>query len=84
MSSKGSYFVSKFKGSLCRSFGHSMRKSISTGGIGKINDIWWITMLFRGNVPGPGTYRLPSDFGYYESAKIPHNKIVESVDEVKL
>ena len=33
------------------------------------------------NVPGPGAYRLPSDFGYYESSKIAHSKIVESVVE---
>jgi hypothetical protein len=53
MGSNGSYFVSKFKSSLCRSFGNSMRKSLSTGGFDK--------------TPGPGTYRLPSEFGHYEA-----------------
>ena len=37
MSSKGSYFVSKFKDSMCRSFGNSLRKSISSGNLSKMN-----------------------------------------------
>jgi len=27
----GSYFVSKFRSTMCRTFGHSMRASLSTG-----------------------------------------------------
>jgi len=55
ISTDGSYFVSKFKSSLCRTFGHSIRKNHSISTI--------VTS------PGPGSYRLPSDFGYYESVK---------------
>ncbi|CAG9334914.1 unnamed protein product [Blepharisma stoltei] len=48
---KGEYFVSKFQSSMSRSFGKSKRA------------------LMRSNseYPGPGTYRAPSEFGYYES-----------------
>jgi hypothetical protein len=51
----GSYFVSKFKSSLCRTFGHSMRRNAS--------------MSSFDETPGPGFYRIPSEFGYYESNK---------------
>jgi len=51
----GSYFVSKFHSSFCRTFSHSMRKNASLN-----------TMAAT---PGPGSYKLPSDFGHYESAK---------------
>jgi len=36
-----------------RTFGSSSRKNLSS----------------TNTTPGPGSYRLPSDFGYYESAK---------------
>jgi len=52
----GSYFVSKFRSSFCRSFSHAMRKNAS--------------MTSFENTPGPGSYKLPSDFGHYESAKV--------------
>lgn len=51
---KGSYFLSKYKTNVGRTFGISMRKQASTG-------------TLRSEVPGPGSYRLPSDFGIYES-----------------
>jgi hypothetical protein len=55
MNKNGSYFVSKFLGSMCRSHYHFDRNTSST---------------FKTTAtPGPGNYRLPSDFGYYESAK---------------
>ncbi|KAL4443097.1 hypothetical protein ABPG74_002164 [Tetrahymena malaccensis] len=47
----GKYFVSKFKSSNSRSFTHSKR---ITNGVSQFT-------------PGPGSYRLPSEFGYYES-----------------
>ncbi|EAR85445.1 sperm-tail PG-rich repeat protein (macronuclear) [Tetrahymena thermophila SB210] len=47
----GRYFVSKFKSSNSRSFTHSKR---ITNGVSQFT-------------PGPGSYRLPSEFGYYES-----------------
>jgi len=55
ISGDGSYFVSKFKASFCRTFGHSMRKNASEVNVS--------------TTPGPGSYKLPSDFGHYESAK---------------
>lgn len=50
----GSYFLSKFMSSMCRTHYHSDRNTILTKNI---------------STPGPGNYRLPSDFGYYESKK---------------
>jgi len=49
---KGAYFVSKFHSSMCRSFSHAQRKGLGINAEG---------------VPGPGSYRLPSEFGYYEA-----------------
>eukprot|EP01017_Pseudomicrothorax_dubius_P003770 TRINITY_DN10613_c0_g1_i1.p1 TRINITY_DN10613_c0_g1~~TRINITY_DN10613_c0_g1_i1.p1 ORF type:complete len:285 (+),score=39.55 TRINITY_DN10613_c0_g1_i1:144-998(+) len=49
--SKGNYFISKFESSGCRTFNHEKRNVFS----------------LRARTPGPGTYRMPSDFGYYES-----------------
>ena len=46
MNNKGSYFVSKFKSSLGKSFGHSTRPSIAD----------------NKGYPGPGLYTSPSDF----------------------
>jgi len=55
---KGSYFLSKFKSNVGRTFGgSSIRKQASTG-------------TLRSDVPGPGSYKLPSDFGIYESKGI--------------
>lgn len=51
----GSYYLSKFRSSFCRTFSHSMRKESSNPS-------------FVGT-PGPGSYKIPSDFGHYESAK---------------
>lgn len=48
----GSYFVSKFKSNIARSFGNAVRKDPPTTNL---------------TVPGPGSYRVPSEFGYYES-----------------
>eukprot|EP01015_Nassula_variabilis_P014701 TRINITY_DN2218_c0_g1_i8.p1 TRINITY_DN2218_c0_g1~~TRINITY_DN2218_c0_g1_i8.p1 ORF type:complete len:257 (-),score=50.47 TRINITY_DN2218_c0_g1_i8:90-860(-) len=48
----GNYFVSKFKSSMCRSFSHATRKGLG---------------MNAANSPGPGQYRLPSDFGYYQA-----------------
>jgi len=60
ISKDGSYFVSKFQASLCRTFSHSMRKNASMANVS--------------STPGPGSYRLPSDFGHYESAKTQKTK----------
>jgi hypothetical protein len=53
-SKEGSYFVSKFSSSMCRTHYHADRSTFKTS---------------RMSTPGPGTYRLPSDFGYYEARK---------------
>jgi len=50
---KGKYIVSRHKNSPTRTFGSSIRDTLGVGG--------------SKNIPGPGAYRLPSDFGYYES-----------------
>jgi hypothetical protein len=52
----GSYFVSKFRSSLCRTFSKGIRKNASM-------------IKFGPETPGPGSYRIPSDFGYYEAGK---------------
>ena len=52
MSTKGKYFVSKMKNSGAGFFGKSKRK---------------IGALLKGT-PGPGSYRMPSDFGIYEAS----------------
>ena len=53
MSNKGSYFISKLKNSGCNFFNKQKR-----------------SMGRKPNPsPGPGSYRMPSDFGYYESNK---------------
>ena len=49
----GAYFVSNYKNSGCRTFGISKR-----GMSGTRNEL---------STPGPGSYRLPSEFGHYEA-----------------
>jgi len=56
LSQNGSYYVSKFRSSFCRTFSHSMRKNLALP-----NTL---------NNPGPGSYKLPSEFGHYESSKV--------------
>jgi hypothetical protein len=53
MAPKGDYFISKLKGSQCRTFYHFDRSTKLTPN--------------QTATPGPGSYRLPSDFGHYES-----------------
>lgn len=50
----GRHFVSSLKSSMCRSFPHEKRE---TGAFQKFK------------TPGPGQYRMPSEFGHYEAAK---------------
>ena len=58
----GNYFLSKFKSSNCRTFYHYNRDTMSS-------------VKKQRNMPGPGMYRLPSEFGYYESSKKPSLRI---------
>jgi len=57
----GSYFVSKFRSSFCRTFSHSIRKNPAIPSFS--------------NGPGPGSYKLPSEFGHYEAAKVDKSAI---------
>lgn len=52
LNKKGDYYLSKFHSSMCRTQYHADRKTVLGQTIA---------------TPGPGSYRLPSDFGYYES-----------------
>lgn len=61
----GVYFLSKFQSSGCRRFGRESRASVSTRG----------SQL---NTPGPGSYRAPSEFGYYQAK----NSLVEEHQRV--
>jgi len=65
ISPKGSYYLSKFQSSMTRTFGHDKRSTTQTSMHG---------------VPGPGSYRIPSDFGYYESK---HSKTAVDISIVK-
>ena len=58
INTKGLYFSSKLRNSRCRSFGKASR------------------MFNRAPSakPGPGAYRIPSDFGFYVSSKALKNK----------
>lgn len=55
MPNNGKYFLSKNKSTATRTFSHDKRKFF--GGERGVD------------TPGPGSYRLPSDFGYYEAKR---------------
>jgi len=63
----GSYFVSKFKTSVGKTFGLSLKRTSSTDS-------------FKEKIPGPGSYKLPSDFGHYES-KIAAKEVKQEVKQ---
>mmetsp|Transcript_35612 Transcript_35612/g.34646 ORF Transcript_35612/g.34646 Transcript_35612/m.34646 type:complete len:149 (+) Transcript_35612:450-896(+) len=63
MSKDGAYFVSKFHSSMCRTHYHADRKTLLGQSLA---------------TPGPGQYRLPSDFGYYESKNISDQRMRSS------
>lgn len=60
LSGDGSYFLSNISSSQCRTFGRSSR-SVSAR---------------RLQTPGPGSYRLPSDFGFYDISTTPTGRSV--------
>lgn len=66
ISKTGTYFISKFKSSQCRTFGLEFRETLESRGDFATS-------------PGPGTYRSPSDFGYYEAQP----KFVEETKRVE-
>lgn len=53
MSPQGKYVISKMQNCLTRKFAISRRKPLAE----------------RSDSPGPGNYKLPSEFGYYMSRK---------------
>ena len=55
MTSTGEYFYSKYQSAGTRTFYHSNRKTIQ--------------LPDNASTPGPGSYKQPSEFGYYESRK---------------
>lgn len=67
---KGIYNSSKFKNSLCRSFSTANRNTLG------------INPAKKSAFPGPGNYRLPSEFGYYISSE--GKKMMRSASAPKL
>jgi hypothetical protein len=57
---KGSYINSNYNNSQCRSHYHATKVTFSL--TNKLME-----------TPGPGSYRVPSDFGYYESKLVKNN-----------
>jgi hypothetical protein len=55
ISAKGTYFVSSMKSSLASRFLKGLRNSS-------------LCLPARTATPGPGSYRVPSEFGYYEGS----------------
>jgi len=56
MNTTGVYKLTKFRNSMCRSFSKADRNTMG------------MDMKKKGSIPGPGNYRLPSEFGYYVSS----------------
>lgn len=54
MSPEGTYFISKIHNSQARRFGTSNRQPLAP----------------KSNTPGPGNYRIPSEFGYYVAKNV--------------
>ena len=72
LSSRGEYFFSKYKGSQCRTFSRGARNPLDIKNNGTLppghgHGHGSVNLL---GAPGPGYYRIPSDFGYYESKKL--------------
>jgi hypothetical protein len=62
MSNKGNYFISNLKNSMCRSFCKEGRHGIMESLKEKCK------FLYLVQFPGVGEYKMPSDFGIYESS----------------
>lgn len=60
---KGVYSVSKYKNSMCRSFSQANRNTLG------------IDVRKKSVNPGPGQYRLPSEFGHYISSTAGKDKM---------
>lgn len=59
----GNYYISKFKSTQTRSFPKSKRDFTRRASISLCKRAGVISTV----TPGPGSYKLPSDFGHYES-----------------
>ena len=68
LSDRGTYYITGFKSSQGRSFGHAMPRATSSSGFGNVVCCRILPPIGTANVPGPGSYRLPSDFGYTDVA----------------
>jgi len=62
ISPSGYYFPSKFHSSKCRTFSREKREYYNCKGYSYL----WFYIDVE-DQPGPGIYRAPSEFGYYES-----------------
>jgi hypothetical protein len=65
-SKDGSYKLAGIQNTKVRSFSHS-DKNNGLGGIYQNCKEASKAFFIQGKVPGPGSYKLPSDFGHYES-----------------
>jgi len=68
ISRNGDYFVTQYKSSLCRTFYHYNRDTMPVNNQKK-------------TIPGPGMYRLPSDFGYCDKKPGKPKRRARSVEE---
>ena len=57
ISPDGNYFLSRMQSAKCHKFGRDTRLTFKNRS--KSNNSWTLA-------PGPGSYRVPSEFGYYE------------------
>ena len=65
MNKTGDYFLTKLKSSGARTFYHFDRCTfIPSSRLSKLFLCLWCL-----DTPGPGSYRLPSDFGFYEAKR---------------
>lgn len=64
ISKDGNYFLGRYKSSLCRTFYHVNRETMPLSRQQK-------------ELLGPGMYRIPSEFGYYESKNAQKSFIIK-------
>ena len=78
MNTTGHYFFSKFKSSEGPGFGTSERGK--EGANGKISNQHFLNYI---DVPGPGSYTMPSEFGVYDlPAHLAKKKFLKPTGEV--
>lgn len=60
MNKTGKYFLTRLKSSGCRTFGIADRNTLGLN----------LEKIHQDTCPGPGSYRLPSEFGHYKSSRV--------------